>query len=154
MKKTLIVIAALAIGLFGFIAYSGIFHTVTVSEKAIGPFTMVLKAHKGSYYGTGDVFKEVAKSLNAFIDPEKLLAVGIYYDDPAKVKAEELRSECGFILGRDDLTKIVSLRKSFIIKAFPKTTCMVGEFPIKTPLSYMIGPSRAYPKLSEYIQEK
>ncbi len=154
MKKTAIVLAVVAVAIFAFVAYSGIFYSVTVEEKEIGPHTMILKAHKGSYYETTKVFEEVSGALKAHLDTEKLAGVGIYYDDPAKVKAEELRSECGFIIEARDLPKIAPLRGSYIIKNFPKTNCVACEFPVRTPLAYMLGPSRAYPKIGEYIEEK
>ncbi len=154
MKKTAIVLAVVAVAIFAFVAYSGIFYSVTVEEREVGPYTMILKAHKGSYYGTAKVFEEVAGALKAHLDTEKLVGVGIYYDDPAKVKAEELRSECGFIIEGGDLPKIASLRGSYIIKNFPKTTCLACDFPVRTPLAYMLGPSRAYPKIGEYVEEK
>ena len=154
MKKILIALAVAALGIFALAAYSGLFHSVTVTEKEIGPYTMILKAHRGSYFGTGEVFKEVAGALKPRVDPESLLAVGIYYDDPARVPEAELRSECGFIVEKSDLEKIGVLSDAFIVKAFPKTNCAAGEFPLRTPLGYMLGPSRAYPKLAEYVREK
>ncbi|MBN2080513.1 MAG: GyrI-like domain-containing protein [Spirochaetes bacterium] len=154
MKKTGIVLAVVAVAIFAFVAYSGIFYSVTVEEREVGPYTMILKAHRGSYYGTAKVFEEVTGALKAHLDTDKLVGVGIYYDDPAQVKAEELRSECGFIIEARDLPKIAPLRGSFIIKNFPKTNCVACDFPVRTPLAYMLGPSRAYPKLGEYIEEK
>jgi hypothetical protein len=154
MKKALIIVGVLVAALFVFIAYSGLFYSMTVSEKKIGPFTMVLKKHAGSYYKTGVVFDEVETALKKTIDTKKLKAVGLYYDDPAKVKERELRSECGFIVEKGDLVKIGVLESGLVIKEFEKTTCAVGEFPLKTFLSYMIGPSKAYPKLAMFTKGK
>lgn len=154
MKKALIIIAILAVALFAFVAYSGLFYSVTVTEKEIGPFAMVLKKNTGSYYKTGAVFGEVEESLKKALDTKKLKAIGLYYDDPAKVKEEELRSECGFIIEKGDLEKIGALKSGLFVKEFNKTRCAVGEFPLKTFLSYMLGPSKAYPALEAYGKEK
>ena len=80
--------------------------------------------------------------------------MGLYYDDPVKVKEEQLRSECGFIIEKNDLEKIGALKDGSLVKDFKKTRCAVGEFPLKSFLSYMIGPSKAYPKLAEFSKEK
>jgi hypothetical protein len=154
MKKVIIIIAVLIAVIFGVIGYSGFFYSATIGEKEIGPFTMVLKKHSGSYYKTGAVFDEVEGILKKTVDTKKLKAVGLYYDDPAKVKEDQLRSECGFIVDRADLDKIGALPEGLIIKDFKKTMCAVGEFPLKTFLSYMIGPARVYPKFTEYEKGK
>ena len=154
MKKALIIIAVLVTGLAIFVIYSGAFHSVTIAEKEVGPFTMVLKKHTGSYAKTAAVFDEVSAVLKKSIDTKKLRGVGLYYDDPSKVQKELLRSECGFIIDDPDLKKIGTLPDGFIITKFKKTGCAVGEFPLKTFLSYMIGPSRAYPKLKDFIKGK
>jgi hypothetical protein len=154
MKKVIIIIVLLVVVLAIIIGYSGIFYSVTITEKEIGPFTMILQKHKGSYYKTGEIIDQVNAELKKVVDTTKLAGVGLYYDDPAKVKEENLRSECGFILGRTDLAKIGSLKTAFIIKDFKKTLCVMGEFPLRTFLSYMIGPSKVYPKLGKYANDK
>jgi hypothetical protein len=154
MRRALIIIAVLVVAILVFIGYSGIFYNVTITKREIGPFTMILKKHTGSYYKTGPVFDMVETALKKKIDTKKLKAVGLYYDDPAKVKKEQLRSECGFIVEKIDLEKIGALEDGFLMKDFKKTRCAVGEFPFKTFLSYMIGPSKAYPKLTEFSKGK
>lgn len=154
MKKVLIFIGVLGVLAFAFIAYSGAFTTVAITEKELGPYTMVLMKHKGSYYKTKAVFDEVDAVLKKSIDTKKLLAVGLYYDDPAKVKEEELRSECGFIIEKGDLDKIGTLKDGLIIKEVKRSLYAVGEFPLKTFLSYMIGPMKAYPQLTVYGKGK
>lgn len=154
MKKAIIIIAVIIAALLGLAGYSGLFYTVTIAEKEIGPFTMVLKKHTGSYYKTGAVFDEVEAVLKKTVDTKKRKAVGLYYDDPAKVKEELLRSECGFIVDKADLEKIGTLPQGLITKDFKKSLCAVGEFPLKTFLSYMIGPARVYPKIEEFGKKR
>jgi hypothetical protein len=154
MKKAIIVPVLLIIAAFGVFAYSGLFDSVSVSEKEIGPFTMVLKKHTGSYYKTGKIFEEVDASLKKTMDTGNLRAVGIYYDDPAKVKTEDLRSECGFIMERAALGRLDLKKEGLIYKEFKATLCVTSEFPIRTFLSYMIGPSRVYSKIDGYADSK
>lgn len=150
MKKIIIILAVLIVAILAFTGYSGFFHSVTITEKEIGPFTMLLKKHTGSYYKTGAVFDEVEGFLKKTVDTKKLKAVGLYYDDPEKVKKDQLRSECGFIIDRSDLDKIGALPEGFMIRDYKKTLCAVGEFPLKSFLSYMFGPARVYPKFADY----
>ncbi|MBP7734928.1 MAG: GyrI-like domain-containing protein [Spirochaetes bacterium] len=154
MKKVIIILAVLIVAILVLIGYSGFFTTVTITEKEIGPFTMVLKKHTGSYYKTGAIFDEVEAVLKKKLDTKKLKGVGLYYDDPAKVKEDQLRSECGFIVEKADIEKLGAMPEELLIKDFDKTQCAVAEFPIRTFLSYMIGPSRVYPKLAEYGKKK
>ena len=154
MKKALIIIAFLAAVALGLVLYSGICYSVSVTEKEIGPYAMVLKKHIGSYYKTGSVFEEVGEVLGKKIDIKTLKGAGLYYDDPAKVKEEELRSECGFIVSSADLGKIGALDEGLFVRDFQKKVCATCEFPIKTYLSYMIGPSKVYPVLGEYLKGK
>lgn len=156
MKKIIIIIAVILVAIFALIGYSGLFYSVKIEEKKVGPLTMVLKKHTGSYYKTGAVFKEVEAALEKTIGAKNLAGVGLYYDDPAKVKEELLRSECGVIIEmkKADLEKIDALKDGFIIKEFKETLCAVGEFPARTFLSYMIGPCRAYPKFAEFEKKK
>ena len=88
MKKALIIIAFLAAVALGLVLYSGICYSVSVTEREIGPYAMVLKKHIGSYYKTGSVFEEVGEVLGKKIDIKTLKGAGLYYDDPAKVKEE------------------------------------------------------------------
>lgn len=154
MKKVILILIVLIVVILGVAAYSGFFHSVVITEKEIGPFTMVLKKHTGSYYKTKATFDAVNTILKKAVDTKKLKAVGLYYDDPAKVKEKQLRSECGYIVDKGDLDKIKALSKDLVIKDFNKTRCAVGEFPLRTFLSYMIGPARVYPKLGEYGKVK
>jgi hypothetical protein len=154
MKKVIIILVVLIFAILAFIGYSGLFYTVPIVEKEVGPFTMILKKHTGSYYKAKATFEEVEAVLKKNIDTKKLKAVGLYYDDPAKVKEDKLRSECGFIIDKTDVAKIGALPEGLIVKEFKKTLCAVGEFPLKSFLSYMIGPARVYPKFAEYGKKK
>lgn len=150
MKKLGIILVALVLVVFGLLAYSGLFATITIAEREMGPYTMLVKNHTGSYYKTGAVFDEVETLLKKKLDTAGMLGVGLYYDDPAKVEAEKLRSSCGYIVTTADLEKLGALPEGLVIKKFEAARCAVALFPRRSFLSYMIGPSRVYPKLAEY----
>ena len=79
---------------------------------------------------------------------------GIYYDDPKKTNAEDLRSDVGYILNKKDYKYIPRLKKSFNIKMFARKKCMVIEFPFRNSFSVYLGILLVYPALESYIKEK
>ena len=80
---------------------------------------------------------------------------GIYYDDPKATPQDKCRSFVGNIIEKKDFDKIQELKASGLkIDSIPVSNTVVTEFPIKTSLSYMIGPMKAYPAISKYINER
>jgi hypothetical protein len=119
----------------------------------MGPYTYVYESFTGPYKNVGKVFMQVDAALKTEgITTEK--AIGIYYDDPSKVAADKLRSDCGLVLEAKDLSKIPALKEKFKLATMPKKISIVIEFPKKNMLSYMIGPIKCYPALMKYAQEK
>ena len=66
---------------------------------------------------------------------------------------EELRSEVGVILEKNDHGKIPLIRKRLKVRRFPKTKCIVAEFPFRTEFSVYIGIMKVYPVLQSYKLE-
>lgn len=137
----------------GFLWYLGFFSSLQVNEQGLGPYTYVYERFVGPYMDAGPVFEKVGTVLKAEgITPDK--AIGIYYDDPAKVAKEKLRSDCGLVLKESDLSKVPALKKKYAVATMPKKMSMVIEFPMKNTLSYVLGPMKCYPALMKYAQEK
>lgn len=153
MKKALIIIAVIIAAVVGYAAYLGIFAGITIEEREIGPFTFVYKEHKGPYGETGKVFTEIEKSLKAD-GIETTRGFGIYFDNPEKVKSEDLRSHVGSVLEEKYMGRVNELRKKFGVKRFEKSRCVTAEFPIRGFISFWIGPIKVYPKFDEYIKAK
>lgn len=137
----------------GFLWYMGIFNTLEVSEQEVGPYTYAYESFVGPYAKTQPVFDKVYSDLLKE-GITTINGIGLYYDDPSKVPAEKLRSDCGSIIEAKDLGRITELQQKYKIGQLSRKLSIVVKFPIKNPLSYMIGPSKGYPALMKYAQEK
>ncbi len=153
--RCLLIISSIAIlALVAMLAYMGVFSTVKVVEKEVGPYTLVVERYAGEYKDTGKIFEKVYKAVkNEGIQTTR--GIGIFYDDPKSVAKDKLRSDCGVILEGKDLDKVPALRKKkFNIMTIRKKKSMVAEFPLVNTFSYMIGPAKGYPALMKHMQEK
>ena len=153
LKWLLGIVIILVILVVGFLAYLGYFSTPQVSEQKIGPLAFVYEPYVGEYKNTYLIFDKLNKALKA----DGIVAVagiGIYYDDPKIVAADQLRSDIGLIIAEKDSGKIFALGKKYRFKRMGQRNSMVVEFPIRNIFSYMIGPSKAYPALTSYLQAK
>lgn len=143
----------LGVILTGIWGYSGGFSNPVVIEKEVEPMKMAVKEHKGAYTKTKKPMDEVYEGLVSMgVEPAK--GVGMYFDDPAKVAEEDLRSEVGSVLEGLSEENLAEIGEKFIVKEFEGGRAMVVEFPIKTMLSYMVGPMRVYPVIEEYWKSK
>lgn len=157
MKKALliigIVILVLAIGIISFLAYMGYFAQLTIEEKELGPFTIAYTEHIGPYTGVGEPMMRLDEEMRAAgFNPTD--GIGIYYDDPAKVPADELRSEVGAVIPDDEMDLIDENQGNFDFQTLERMNYLVAEFPIKNNLSYMLGPMKVYPAFAKYLEEK
>jgi hypothetical protein len=148
-----IVLVALLVVIGTFLWYMGYFNTLTVSEQEAGPFTYVYERFVGPYWETSKVFLKVEGRLKADgIPVEK--ALGVYYDDPAQVAEEKLRSDCGLVIAEKDISKVQSHGSKYDLATMQKKRSVIVEFPVKNKLSYMLAPMRGYPELKKYALEK
>ncbi len=153
IKIISLVIGALILIFGSFLSYMGFFVTPVVMEKELGPYTIAYESFTGSYAESGKIFDKVFKSLKKD-GIETTLGLGVYYDDPAKVPANKLRSDCGCVIAEKDLLVFGKVQNKYKTKIIPKAKRMVAEFPLKNILSYMIGPMKVYPQFLKYAQEK
>ncbi|MFC1567125.1 hypothetical protein ACFL4A_04740, partial [bacterium] len=79
---------------------------------------------------------------------------GIYYDNPANVETENLRSISGCIIEYKDRSKLERIRAHYNILEVPLSKGIVSEFPMKNPISFIIGMMKVYPKMSKYIMNR
>ncbi|KAF0134393.1 MAG: hypothetical protein FD145_618 [Candidatus Saganbacteria bacterium] len=153
LKIVSIVIAIIAVALVGMAFYMGLFSTLKISEIKTEPMTIVYEEFIGPYSETGKVFGNLYKTLKT----EKIetsRGLGIYFSDPKTTPPEKQKSQCGAILGKEQLKMIPEIAKKHKIKTIPQMKALATELPIKNVLSYMIGPMKAYPALMKYAQEK
>jgi len=153
LKWLLIIVVALAIMLIAFLYYMGLFSQPKTYEAVMGPYTIAYESFTGPYAQTGPVFDRVHKAVMA-AGIEPIRGLGIYYDDPSRVPADKLRSDCGVIIEEKYLTKFAPVSGQFKVKVIPKKASIVAEFPIRNMLSYMIGPMKCYPALMNYAGKK
>jgi len=139
-----------------YVTYSGMWSSIKVStsETEYGPMTMAFKTLVGPYKNAGEVFTE---SFCLLPDREQL---GIYYDDPEGVPANQLRCAVGPVLAKgtekpvpEEIEKMV--RNGFQIIHLPKPSYVVtASFPFSTTLSIFLAIYRVYPRLRDYIAER
>jgi len=151
LKWFLFVIILFALLIAGYLAYLGVFNSLTVSEKVMDPYTIAAERFVGPYSKTGEVFNKVHSTLR-IAGVNGTLGLGIYYDDPQTVPADKLRSDCGEVINPKDTVKL-KIFKELKIMTINKSRAVITEFTIKSPLSYMVGPMKAYPALVAYIQK-
>ncbi|MCK5218039.1 hypothetical protein KAR10_00860 [bacterium] len=157
MQKAIIIVggvtAVIVLGGIVFLAYMGMFKSLEVTEKTMGPFTHVYESFQGPYPETGKIFDKVYNVLKAQgIDATQ--GLGVYYDDPRKTAKDKLQSDCGVVLQEKDLEKAESLKEQFKIKVLEQKNSIIVSFPVKSRFSYMLGPMKAYPALTSYAEKK
>lgn len=137
-----IVVAIVIFVVVGMFTMGG-FQKVTVTSEEAGPIKIVYLEHKGPFHKIGDKFNQVKSYLdaskNTFTD-----AVGEYYDDPAKVKQEDLRSNIGFIVDKDYKDSA-----PYKFKSIPKQLYASVAF----KGSPAIGPIKVYPAMNKWIKD-
>ncbi|TFG99380.1 MAG: hypothetical protein E4H13_08935, partial [Calditrichales bacterium] len=62
-----------------------------------GPYQAIVLPHSGAYRGIHNKIDSVMAGITKH-QINATIAIGVYYDDPAKVPIADLRSEAGFII--------------------------------------------------------
>ena len=132
--------------------YLGGFQKVEVTEQMMGPYTIAYTEFVGNYSLVGPSMDKVYETLSG-AGILSATGVGIYYDDPAVVEQEKLRSDVGAMVVGSDITKIPQ-NDDIKIKNIAGKQSIVAEFPIKNSISYMAGVIKVYPALKRYMVEK
>lgn len=147
------IVIILLIGvLTGVLAYYGLFSSVQVTEKNVGPYLLVYTKHIGDYNNVAPVMDKVYYDLKDHYDIETTKGFGLYYDNPQEVAKENLRSIVGCIVEDKTMTDLREVRNKYGVKEYPLSKSVVAEFSHKGYLSIVIGVMKVYPKLNEYIQ--
>lgn len=154
MKKFIIVFLALILLFIIFLSYNGLFTKIIVEEKNLGPYNVVYGNHIGDY---SQIFKVQMVIYDFLLNEHKIKTergIGIFYDNPKKVKNDLLKSEAGCILEEKDFKKIPEIQLKHKTKIILKNKYVIAEFPIKNTLSFFLGAMKVYPVLNEYISMK
>ena len=136
----------IAISLVAFIwlsYYAGVFDKADVALRDAGPYNLIYREHKGPYKDVQiaqyDVFRFLKEKRS--MAPQRGFA--IFYSNPRKKNPGELRSAGGYIT--DSLLSGVPV--PYVAEVFPKTACIVGEFPYRSFMSLMTGSMKFYPEM-------
>ncbi len=133
---------------------NGIFSSPVITEKEIGPYTLVYKKYIGEYNNVGPVMDKVYYDLKNKYGIATTKGFGIYYDDPKTVSRDKLRSIVGCVVESKSINEIGALGNSFGVYEYPKSNSVVAEFPYKGKMSVPIGILKSYSKLSAYITSR
>lgn len=150
----LLVCLILTVG--GLLLYSGLLTEVVIKTgpPPIKNVTFAYKFKEGSYKDCGAAYTE-----SCSIGP-KLTSIAVFYDDPKQRPPEKCRYAVGSILCEGEEKPDEELQKlyekfGFKLFSLPEVSHSVTtSFPCTTPLSYVLGPYRVYPRLSSYIEER
>lgn len=132
--------------------YLGWFSSLEVQEQNMWAQTIAYINFVGEY---GKVWPSMTKVYEVLSGAGILSAtgIGIYYDDPAVVSWSDLRSDVGAVIDPQDASKVAN-NSEIRVTTLSAGDKMVVEFPLKSALSYMIGPMKVYPVLAKYMKEK
>ena len=134
------------------LAWTGFFTEVKVSETSLGPLVMVYEEHIGPYKGTDDVIKQISDLLKKDnIETSKSFA--IYYDDPKITSLDSLHSIAGKIIEPSDTTKIKSAGSMYKIMHFPAKRYAIAEIKNRGALSAFAGSVKVYAALDRFLKE-
>lgn len=154
IKITGIIIGSLIVILSLFGWYIGCFSHIAIIEKEEGGYHVIGVNVTGPYSGIAKDMENVNGQLKAMGVAGKK-GFGIYYDDPKIVPKQKCRSFVGYIIEEKDFNIVSALKpEGLTIDSIPKARSLVAEFPIRNSFSYMVGPMKVYPALSEYMNRK
>ncbi len=148
LRITLIIsgVVIFALILVSFVA--GVFDSVRLSKEMAGPYNLIYREYRGPFSGIRLTLNDVYKYVR---DQKKVRAeagFGIFYDNPANTPQDSLRSIAGVIT--DSLIEVNDPYKS---GSFRETEAIVGRFPIRSLLSYVMGTGKFYPSLQKFLEE-
>ena len=137
----------------GILFYMGVFTRVTkhILEKDMGPYKLVYIEQKGNYNQTQDAIAKLTDEL-AEHGITAYKGFSIYYDDEKTTPKENLRSEVGCLLKKEDCDKIDTMK--FKVKEFQMQHCVVANFSYRIGLSVLLGKMKVYPALEIYLKNR
>uniref|UniRef100_A0A3Q3XI98 Uncharacterized protein n=1 Tax=Mola mola TaxID=94237 RepID=A0A3Q3XI98_MOLML len=147
-----VLLVCLVVTIGGFLLYSGLLTDVTIKTgpPPIRNVTIAYKFREGAYKDCGAAFTE-----SCSIGP-KLETIAVFYDDPK----QKCRYVVGSVLSEGRETPDEELQKlyekfGFKVFSLPEVShAVTTTFPCTTPLSYVLGAHRVYPRLASYIEER
>jgi GyrI-like small molecule binding domain len=152
LKKTFLVLAAIAAGLTLLWAYYGGCSSPTpLSRAEAGPFHVAYISHIGPYKKIGDVIQKLKGELEA-AGISDYRAGGLFYDDPKIAGPEKCRGEAIAVLQPNQLEKLKghALLKT---KTLPRREYLTTVFPYRGKASVLAGLMKVYPMYEKFAKE-
>jgi hypothetical protein len=153
LGRLVIVIAVIVIVSLIVLARYGLFSSVSISEKNVGPYLLIYKTHIGDYNNVAPIIGEIYDDLKNNYSIEATKGFGLYYDNPREVDKAKLRSIVGCIVEGKSVEDLKKVSNKYGVKEYPSSKSVVAEFPYRGKLSIFVGIFKVYPKLGSYIKE-
>lgn len=152
MKKFLKILGVLAIVLISFLAYEGLFSTATAFEGEEGGYQLIGLDHKGAYKNIGNAFEKLRKMTQAAGIQDAKFA-GVYFDDPEKVKEENLRSFAAVIIENQEQAQKLAKLEGMHPFTIEKGHAVICDMKTRDFVSTIIAITKAYPALGDYAKK-
>lgn len=161
-KMTIIIVSIIVFAAIAIYAFLGGFRKVKFQIEMSGGETIVYKDVSGDYRQTPSVTNEVYNYLLNELKIETYKGIGIFYDNPKKVKEKVktnesvigyiMRSESGCVIEPKDTIRLSSMQCKYKIKTLPAQKTLITEFPYKGSLSLLMAMFKIYPALEKYTK--
>ncbi|CUN28828.1 Uncharacterised protein [Bacteroides thetaiotaomicron] len=159
---TIIIVSIIVFTAIAIYAFLGGFRKVKFQIEMSGGETIVYKDVSGDYRQTPSVTNEVYNYLLNELKIETNKGIGIFYDNPKKVKEKVktnesvigyiMRSESGCVIEPKDTIRLSSMQCKYKIKTLPAQKTLITEFPYKGSSSLLMAMFKIYPALEKYTK--
>lgn len=151
MKIVWLILSVVLIFLAIFLGYFGAFATIQVEKNVVNEIFFVKERVTGDYSQT----PVVQDRLFGQLQKDSIVStkgIGIYYENPEEVQTEELRSDIGCVIEKDDVG-LLREKTGYDLDTLPSGNYIIAEFPFRGTLSVIFGVIRVYPKLTAYAEK-
>ena len=141
--------AACAGALIGVPWYLGVFRSIKFTETNMEPSIFLFTTHVGPYQNVGPIFTKLAPLLPT-LGQIKMAMMPL--DSPQQVEASKLRAMVGLLLPSNRSSEVDGILKTVSDAGGPKMSVRAIKaarakhtfFPIRSQLSFMLGPIKVY----------
>lgn len=99
----------------------GLFSSVSISEKIVGPYLLIYRKHIGDYKNVGPIMAELHYDLKNNYAIETAKGFGLYYDNPQEVDKAKLRSIVGCIVEGRSVEDLIRVSNKYGVKGYPSS---------------------------------
>lgn len=145
LKKVILILGIISLvffmGIIGAAWYMGAFSSVNITMGEKGPYYFVYLEHTGPYYQVANKITEVEKYLKEN-NIQYQHSAAIYFDDPAQVPENDLKSYGGFLV-----IDSVSVEEPFQFLEIDRRKVVIASIEAMP----MIAPFKVYPAFNEWL---